>query len=288
MSRKLLITIIGIIVLLCTASSQKYSLVKVWETDTVFQTPESVVYDALRDRLYVSNYNRFPRDLASTNDFISALDLDGNIVKLKWITGLIAPCGISIHADHLYIAERDGISKYNIETEKLIEKISLKTGFLNDVAIGKDGIVYFTDTSPRNREAATVCAIKQGRIDTIADEPINRVNGLLYHEGSLLVGNSGDLTLKRIDLESREVFDIVKLDTGIIDGIKNYQGNEYLVSHWSGNLYLVSSGGTITELLNTRKKKISIADFEYIKELNLVIIPTFGTNRVIAYRIEVE
>jgi hypothetical protein len=45
---------------------------------------------------------------------------------------------------------------------------------------------------------------------------------LLYDRRSLLVGNSGDQYLKKIDLETKEVVNVSRLDTGIIDGIKHY------------------------------------------------------------------
>lgn len=269
------------------ALSQNYTLKKVWETEREFLTPESAVYDENRNRLYISNYNKFPRDLESADDFISILDVDGNILELKWITGLKAPTGVTIYDDHLFIVERDGISKYEIETGGFVDKFKINApGFLNDISIGEEGIIYFTDTSPRKPEASSVCAIREGTIDTICSDPINRSNGLLYHNRSLLVGNSGDLCLKKIDLEKHEVINIAQLNTGIIDGIKIYKDEFYIVTHWEGRVYLISSDGTVNDLLDLRSDNIKTADIEFIQKLNLVIIPTFNDNRVIAYRIE--
>ena len=269
------------------AASQNYHLEKIWETEPVFSTPESAVFDAERDQIYISNYNTFPRDLESADDFISVLELDGNILTLKWITGLKAPTGITIHDDHLFVVERDGISKFKIESGEFVEKMKIKSpGFLNDIAIDDDGVIYFTDTSPRNPEASVVCSFREGSVDTIANDLINRSNGLLYDRRSLLVGNSGDQYLKKIDLETNEVANVAQLDTGIIDGIKLYKDDKYIVSLWEGRVYLAFPGGTVNELLDLRNSHIKTADIEFIPDLNLVIIPTFDHNRVIAYRIE--
>jgi sugar lactone lactonase YvrE len=204
-----------------SALSQNYNLHKVWETESVLSTPESAVFDESRNRIYISNFNKFPRDLEAADDFISIIDLEGNILKLEWITGLKAPTGITIYDDHLFIVERDGISTYEIKTGEYVEKFKINApGFLNDIAIDEYGTIYFTDTSPRNPEASSVCAIIEDKIDTIASDLINRSNGLLYHNRSLLVGNSGDQYLKRIDLDKHKVNNIAQLDTGIIDGIK--------------------------------------------------------------------
>ena len=283
--RVLIIT--GLSLLSFNAVSQNYRLEKAWETEPVFSTPESAVFDAKRDQIYISNYNTFPRDLESADDFISVLDLDGNILMLKWITGLKAPTGITIHADHLYVVERDGIGKYKIESGEFVEKIKITApGFLNDIAIDDDGVIYFTDTSPRKPEASAVYRLREGTIDTVSNIPINRSNGLLYDRRSLLVGNSGDQYLKRVDLETSEVHNAVRLDTGIIDGIKRYKNDYYIVTLWEGRIYLIYPGGTVQELLDVRSMNIKTADIEFIPELNLIVVPTFDHNRVIAYRIE--
>lgn len=279
--------VVGLSLIALDVVSQNYHLEKAWETEPVFSTPESAVFDAKRDLIYISNFNTFPRDLESADDFISVLDLDGNILKLKWISGLKAPTGITIYADHLYVVERDGISKYKIESGDFVEKIKIPSpGFLNDIAIDDDGVIYFTDTSPRKPEASIVYKCWEGAIDSVSDIPINRSNGLLYDRRSLLVGNSGDQSLKKIDLETKEVTNVARLDTGIIDGIKHFKNDYYIVTLWEGRIYLVLPGGEVNELLDLRGSNIKTADIEFIPELNLLVIPTFDNNRVIAYRME--
>ncbi len=59
-----------------------------------------------------------------------------------------------------------------------------------------------------------------------------------------------------------------------------------LVSHWEGQVYVVSPEGEIIEVLDTLPEQINAADFEYIREQNLLLIPTFVDNRVMAYRLE--
>jgi hypothetical protein len=159
-------------------------------------------------------------------------------------------------------------------------------GFLNDISIDTKGVIYYTDTSPGDPEASTVCTVRNGIPDTLANEPIDRANGILCKNGSVLVGNSGDLTLKEIDLKKDRVNNVARLDTGVIDGIKLFDRNRYLVSHWEGKLYMISARGKVTLLLDTREEKINIADFEFVGRHSLLVIPTFTDYRIIAYRIE--
>jgi hypothetical protein len=41
----------------------------------------------------------------------------------------------------------------------------------------------------------------------------------------------------------------------------------------------------VTTLLDTREKNMNTADISYHKELNLVFVPTFFDNRVIAFKL---
>jgi hypothetical protein len=41
----------------------------------------------------------------------------------------------------------------------------------------------------------------------------------------------------------------------------------------------------VKEILDTMPVKVNCADFEFIKEKNLLIIPTFTDNRVMAYQL---
>ena len=137
-----------------------------------------------------------------------------------------------------------------------------------------------------NPGASAVYAFREGAIDTISSIPINRSNGLLYDRRSLLVGNSGDQYLKKIDLETNEVHNLARLDSGIIDGIKLFKNDIYIVTLWEGRIYLIDPSGIVNELLDVRGSDIKTADIEFIPELNLLVIPTFDHNRVIAYRIK--
>ena len=280
-------TLLIIILIGCgNITSQTLHLKKEWETDTLFKRPESIVYDSLRNRLDVSNYNKNRRNIELCNDYISILDLNGNLIELKWIEGLRAPTGLYIHADFLYIVERDGISKYSISDKEIAWKqIIPNAAFLNDLVIDEKGCIYYTDTSPKQPKESIIGMICNEKADTLIDEQIIRANGLFLHDKNLIVGNSGDRCLKSIDKESFKINNIAELDTGVIDGIKPFKSNKYLVSLNEGRLFLISPNNKVEELLDLRNQKINIADFEYIDKLKLIVIPTYNSNKVIAYKI---
>lgn len=265
---------------------QDLTLVKAWESEAVFKTPESVVYDSLRHRLYVSNYNRFPRGEVA-DDCISILDMEGRVVELRWITGLQAPTGLFIKGSSLYVVERDGISIFETETGTLLDKKVIdQPGFLNDVVVRHCGAIYYTDTSPRAAEQSYIGRLMVGRMDTLINESVNRSNGLSLDRNFLLLGNSGDQSLKRIEARTGICQTVAVLDSGIIDGIRVFDKDRYLVSHWEGRLFLVSEGEEPVVLLDLRDEGINLADFEYIARLRMLIFPTFKGGKVIAYTLK--
>ena len=74
--------ILGLVFLYSENTSDKYKLVKLWESEPVFQTPESVYYDTVRSVCYVSNIAGQPA-IKDGNGFISKLNLDGTIESFK-------------------------------------------------------------------------------------------------------------------------------------------------------------------------------------------------------------
>jgi hypothetical protein len=78
---------------------------------------------------------------------------------------------------------------------------------------------------------------------------------------------------------------IISLGAGIIDGIRVDPRGNYLVSHWEGQLYRIDPGGEVVEILDALPQGWNTADFEYLPEEGLILIPTFLDNRVRAIRI---
>ena len=265
-------------------------LTKLWETDQELLTPESVIYDGKREVLYVSNFdNRYNPNASGPDEytgFISKVSLAGEILELRWISQLHAPCGLGIFQDKLYTVERSYLTEIDIDAGRVLNRYPVPgSDFLNDMAIDTEGNIYMTDTSPTWRPASRVYRFSGGDVKIWAEgEHIDWSNGLCFHEDKLLLGNSGDGCLKTIDIDSKRIEKVACLGAGVVDGIRVTGNGDYLVSHWEGQIYLVTGDGNVTELLDTIGDYNS-ADFEFIKDKNLLVVPTFVDNRVMAYRL---
>lgn len=261
-------------------------LIKAWETEDVFKVPESVLYDDERDVLYVSSFHRVKRANANRG-FISRVSLDGEVEELEWITGLDGPCGMGIHKNRLYVVECTGnLAEIDIKKGELVSRYRVEgSTFLNDLAVDRRGNVYFTDTST-DKHGSDIYRFRKGEVEVwkTGDE-IHRANGLFIHDDKLIVGNSGDGFLKSVRLEDKRVDKIACLGAGIIDGIRVLDDGLYIVSHWEGQTYLVTSDGGVTEIHDTMSEGLNAADFEYVAKERLLVVPTFLGNRVVAYRV---
>ena len=269
--------ILGLVFLYSETTSDKYKLVKLWESKPIFQTPESVYYDTVRSVCYVSNIAGQPA-IKDGNGFISKLNLDGTIESLKWITGLNAPKGITVLNNKLYVTDIDELVEIDIEIGIVLMRSRINGAkFLNDITVDKNGLLYFSDTSnnciyTKNNEVSI----------WLDDKSVSKPNGIFAEDTYLVLGNSR--FLEACDLKGNKLKIIADYGKGI-DGIAADGKGNYFISDWSGNTSLVFPKGEILQLLDTSKQNINAADLCYIIEKNILLIPTFFDNRVIAYKL---
>ena len=253
-------------------------LTRSWEISKTFQFPESVVYDADRDVLYVSNF------FAGGQEFVSKVKRNGEVEELQWATGLNRPTGLCLVGTHLYAVERASVAKIDVETGDIVGRhVVPDPGLPNDVACDDSGAIFVSD-SQRN----AIRKLEDGEFDIwLEAAEISQPNGLLLDGDNLLVGNSGDGCLKRVKIADRSVETVACLGGGsIVDGIRPDGRGNYIVSDYNGRVFLITPEGEKTDLLNTSARGINTADLEYIPEHGLLVIPTLNGNQLIAYEFD--
>lgn len=263
-------------------SQKAYSpmkLVKLWESDTLFTTAESVIFDKKSKVIYVSNIEGQPWEEDGKGS-IGKLSLDGKVINARWVTGLNAPKGLGIVNGKLYVADNVKLIEIDQKSGKILHKYEVKDcQGLNDVATTADGSVYFTDS-----EKGVVHLLKDGVVSTVVNG-LGGSNGIFYETDRLLLGTWSDscLTVYNFKTQNKTIF---AKNLPQPDGIEAIGNGNYLVSTWSGLIHLVDKKGKVKLLLDTKKDKISAADIDFVKEKNLLLVPTFFRNTVVAYRLE--
>ncbi|WP_299253430.1 ATP/GTP-binding protein [uncultured Cytophaga sp.] len=250
-----------------------------WQTDTIFKVPESVLYNKADEFLYVSNINGKP-DSVDGNGFISRMSLDGKIEQLEWVKGLDAPKGMGVYNGKMYVTDIHKLVIIDMETATIEKSIVVDSAqFLNDVTIDAKGDVYFTDS-----DARTIHVYRNGVVSLWAKDPmLLKPNGLYALDSSLRI----------IDMETGLFYDAdytTKKLTGVAQGIPGGDGvmqvskKEYIISCWPGEVYYINDT-LVEKILDTKAAKLNAADACYVDTEQLLIVPTFFGNSVMAYTI---
>lgn len=256
-------------------------LEKLWETDTLLTTSESVIYNSEADLLYVSNVNGNPLE-KDGNGFIAQVDMDGNVIMKKWIVGLDAPKGMGIYNGKLYVTNITEIVEIDIENNEISNRWEVESSiFLNDISIDNDGTVYFTDSHTNK-----IHRLINGEIsEFVVGDQLGAPNGLHVEDDRLMLSTMGNNKFGYIDLNTKEF--IVKTENiGAGDGVAPDGDGHYLVSSWSGEVFHIN-GETWkkTSLLRTEEDTIQSADITYLSDKKMLFVPTFFKNTVTAYRL---
>ena len=128
------------------AQNKTRSLEKIWETDTIIPVPESVLFDAKRNTLYVSLIDGQPWE-ADGKGGVAKMSVDGTTSDLEWIKGLNCPKGMGIDGNRLYVADLTKVVIINIKKGTIEGAISPEGAVgLNDITIIPGGALYVSDS----------------------------------------------------------------------------------------------------------------------------------------------
>ena len=262
--------LVAIAVLTSSASFAQHSLEKVWESDsTTLKGPESALFDSKSNSLYVSSMG---------SGSIVRMGLDGKVIKNDWVTGLNANKGSALFNGLLYTAEIAAIAVIDIANASIIKRIPIEGAvMLNDVAVDSKGVVYVSDT-----RTGKVYRI-EGDKPTLYLENIPGANGLLTVNTDLYV--AGATTFQKANA-AKEITKIADDFESGLDGIVMVAENEFVLSNYKGILYYVKADGTNQLLLDSRTNRIMANDISYNSQTKTLYVPSFGTNRVIAYKVK--
>jgi len=262
------------------AQKSSYKLEQVWASESDFKTPESVIYDSKRELFYVSNVNENPWE-KDNNGFISKMSKTGEILDLEWITGFSGPKGMAIIDDVLFVADLNELALIDINEGVVIDKVVIEgASGLNDITPGENSTVYITDSNE-----GKIFQYDGNAVKIFHDDAPGRPNGLLLVNGNLFTAFSQTSELVYFNTSTLNKT-LVATGIGAGDGITPTNEKDiYLVSDWNGEIFMININGEKSSLLNTKDQGKNTADIWFIQKENLLLVPTFFDNRVVAYRL---
>lgn len=176
--------------------------------------PESVAYDKSRNVLFVSNQNH------EKEGFISLLNINGTIIKKKWLEGLVNPKGIKVVGDKLYVSDETVLIEIDINKAKIIKQYKGKESkLLNDVEVDIHGNVYVSDMLTSSIYKLDTNGNFTNWLQTTN---LQFPNGLLIKNNTLYIAAWGTITngkileatrgnLLKISLNDKKITKVIKL-----------------------------------------------------------------------------
>lgn len=264
------------------------------------KVPESVRYDSELDVYYVSNINGNPSQ-KDNNGFIARIRADSTgVVTLlaeggkKGVT-LNAPKGIALKGDTLFVADIDALRMFNRRTGASLGSVDLraqKATFLNDVAIGPDG-VYITDTGIVFDAKGGMSHPGVNRIFKVSGKTVTEAakgDSLGNPNGIAWDGANNRFVLAPFGGPSVQAWSpgqavptALAAGPGGYDGIEVLPSGDILVSSWTDSTVNVVRGGA--RMAPLVKGVSAPADFGVDTKRNVLAVPRFNDGKVEYYRL---
>jgi sugar lactone lactonase YvrE len=257
------------------------SLTKLWQSDTLLRTPESVQYDAQRQQLYVANINKVNVENPDGDGFISILSTDGKISNLKWARGLNDPKGMGIMGNSLFVADLKDLVEIDLKTGSILKRHpAINSVMLNDVSVSPRGEIFVSDSRGHK-----LYRYADGKLELFVDDPnLQGPNGVFAEKDYMIVASAGTGNLWKLDYATKK-YTSWAMTNKTADGILRY-GDDYLISCWHGEVYYVKPDGKVWKLIDSKEPQTNTADFGYIPKTKTVLIPNFYKNTVTAYQVK--
>jgi len=278
------------VLLVVAATSQAAGPEPLW-TLPGFAQPESVVFAANQNVIYVSNING-EGTAKDGNGFISKVSPDGKMIKRDWLRGLNAPKGLGYKNGLLYIADIDELLVVDTGNGRVKSRHKAAGAkFLNDVALDAGGRVYVSDLFTN-----TIWRLNGESLGVMLSTPkLEGPNGLAVEGDKLIVGSWGVLTGNGFETSSEGYLLSVDRTTNAlearfapipfanIDGLVLDGKGGYIVSDWAhGNVYKVSPTGEATLWLLLEQGSADIA----IGPAKRLLVPMMLNNELRAYALD--
>ena len=270
--------VITLMLLMATQSTaQKLDLL--WSTDSTLRVPESVYHDAKTGRIYVANIEGKGAWEKDGRGSISIITSSGKIISPYWVTGLHAPKGMGMFQDFLIVADIDSVVIIEPVRAQIVKKIYIEGAqALNDLSVDKRGNIYVSDSKTKKIHLIDGVNLKV----SLYLDGLKGPNGVLFVDRTLYYVDGGGFY--KVGKDKQKILIVGELEGGT-DGIEQIDEENFLISCWSGTIYHVNLKGEKKLLLDTRSGQVNAADIGYDKKKNIVYVPTFYKNSVMAYQL---
>jgi len=235
-----------------------------------YNNPESIVYDQVADRYFISN---------KSGNTIVQLDSESKLTNFV-VSELNAPKGLLIVGDTLISVNNNSVQGFLLSDASRVFNVSIKNSvFMNDVTSDNKGNIYVSDTSTG---VIFQISLKTGEYSTLVSN-LESPNGLLYDSkrNSILICAWGDKAkIQTFTLSDPNLRDLVTTELSNLDGLASDSAGNIYVSSWGSNaVYRFDSSFKNAPVLVSEGHN-GPADISIIKDKQLLCIPNFNSNKL--------
>ena len=263
---------------------------KLWEA-TGFEAPDSVLYNARSNALFVSNIKGDPM-ARDGNGYISKLNPDGSFRRRHWVAGLNAPKGMAFFRHFLYVADIDHLVVIDKRKAKIVARHRASASqSLNDVAVDNQGRVYVSD-----QLGNAIYRLAGGKLSRwVTSKRLTGPTGLKVIGDELWVAGWGRTLgglptgmpghLSTIHIDTKTVRPVGRGNPiGHLDGLEPIGSDRFLVTDWvEGGVLLVNRLGASRVVADLESGSAGLG---FIPALGQVVVPMTGRGVLIAYQVE--
>jgi hypothetical protein len=264
--------------------------------------PASALHDPALDVWYVSNVAGEPgrKDGRGRVTRLSGDGARGFRVEGRWIESgragvtLHAPQGLALTGDTLWVADVDVLRGFDRRTGRPVAAVDLAplgAVFLNDVAVGPDGVLYVTDSGRLASDGGPARRAGHGRLYRVA--PGGRAGVALVHPGlAHPAGIAWDAPNRRFVIAPMDGDTILGWrpgdaapqalagGPGRYDGVVATRGGRLLVASRATNGVYELIDGRLVQVLGGQR---GVADIAYDDARGWIAVPLSEQGRVAFY-----
>jgi sugar lactone lactonase YvrE len=235
-----------------------------------YNNPESIAYDQVADRYFVSN---------KSGNTIVQLDLNEKVTPFV-SDDLNGPKGLLIVGDTLISVNNTSVQGFLLSDASRVFNVLIDGAvFMNDVTSDSKGSLYVSDTGAGK---VYQISLKTGEYSTIVDSLVNP-NGLLYDSkrNAILICNWGqNAKIQSFNLTDSTLSDLITTDWSNLDGLAcDAAGNIYVSSWGSNSIYRFDPSFKNSPVLISEGHD-GPADIFIIKDKQRLCVPNFISNNI--------
>jgi glucose/arabinose dehydrogenase len=235
-----------------------------------YDGPESVDYDSVSNRYFISNSN---------NGEILEMDCQGNLSVFISNVGN-GPHGLEVVGNEIFACSGSRLKAYNLTSGSETIDRNLGATFANGITHNGNN-VYITDFSDPKIYHYD---IEDDNLSILIDNLSFTPNGIFYDDienRMLVLSFQENASIYELNMADTTIAIIKETNLGYLDGIAMDNNGDFYVSAWSNNaIHKFNSdfSGNPTNILSGMNQP---ADIYFNRDLNVLAVPNSGNNTVV-------